>query len=653
MTKIKLSAILLAAVLGTAQAPRLFAADAQPAAAAQDQTDQWLAVLKSDADLQQKDIVCRKLAVFGNKSAIPVLAGFLGDEKLSHMARYALEPMKDPAVDAAFRDAAEKVKGKMLAGVIGSIGERRDVQAVPVLAKLLGDADPMIVAASAMALGKIGTAEAAAAVQGALTSAPAPVKSALYDGCLRCADALAAAGKPAEAIAICDNLLKSDAWGAVKMGAMRCKIVALGDKGIDVLAEQLKSDDARMFAIGLRLAVELPGPAVTAALMDAAEKSMLAKQVLLLQAIGNRHDPKAVSTVVKLAKSADPEVKAMAVRVLPQVADESQVPLLFEMSGGEDAAAAKAAQLALASLSGKGVDDAIIAKMAGDAKVRRIAIEALGQRRYAKAMPEVLKATQDADGTIRVSAIKALEDLAGPADVGLLAGVVVEAKGDAERDAAERTLSAVCVRMPDPAHADAITAQMAKATGPAKLTLIRVLRSVGGPKALAAVRDAMKDPNEEVRNTAVRTLCDWLSPEAADDMLALAKGGQTPAQKLLGLRGYIRITRDKAIAEPQRLTMITQASELATRDEEKRQILAAISAVNSPAALDLAATYLDTPGVKDEALATVVAMAEKLLTRQPAKVIPALEKAIAAGKGSGMAQRAQKALDQAKAATKK
>ena len=653
MTKIKLSAILLAAVLGTAQAPRLFAADAQPAAATQDQTDQWLAVLKSDADLKAKDEVCRKLAVFGNKSAIPVLAGLLGNEQLSHMARYAMEPMKDPAVDAAFRDAAGKLKGKVLVGVVGSIGERRDVQAVPVLTKLLSDADPMVISAAAMSLGKIGTSEAAAALQVAAGSAPAAVRWAVYDGLTRCANSMAAAGKPAEAIAICDSLLKSDGAGPIKMAAMRCKIIALGDKGIDLLAEQFRSDDARMFSIALRLAMELPGPAVTTALTDAAEKSMLDKQILLLQAIGNRHDARAVPTVLKLATTAGPEVRLMAIRVLPQVGNDAQVPFLFELAGGEDANIAKAAQLALASLGGTSTDAAILAKMQGDAKARRIGIEALGQRRYSKAMPDVLKATQDADGAIRVAAIRALEDLAGPGDVGVLAGVVIDAKGDAEREAAERTLSAVVVRMPDAAHADAITSQLGKATGPAKLSLLRVLRSVGGPKALAAVREAMKDGNDEVRNTAVRTLCDWLTPEAADDMLTLAKSAPTPAHKVLGLRGYIRISRDRNIPEPKRLGMLKEAGALATRPEEKRQVLGAISAINSPAGLDLAATYLDQAAVKDEAMTTVVTMAEKLLPKQPARIIPALEKAVVAGKGSGMAERAQKVLDQAKAASKK
>ena len=46
------------------------------------------------------------------------------------MARYALEPIPDPSVDDALRDALGKLKGRLLVGVIGSLGVRRDAKAV-------------------------------------------------------------------------------------------------------------------------------------------------------------------------------------------------------------------------------------------------------------------------------------------------------------------------------------------------------------------------------------------------------------------------------------------------------------------------------------------------------------------------------------------
>jgi len=75
--------------------------------------DALLAVLaKPDAELKAKMDACRELGHVGTKKAVPVLAGLLGQEKLSHMARYGLEPIPDPSVDDVLRGALEKLEGR-------------------------------------------------------------------------------------------------------------------------------------------------------------------------------------------------------------------------------------------------------------------------------------------------------------------------------------------------------------------------------------------------------------------------------------------------------------------------------------------------------------------------------------------------------------
>ena len=60
-----------------------------------------LAVLRSNASVQEKSTACRLLAQVATREAVPVLAELLADEKLSHMARYAFETIQDPSVDEA------------------------------------------------------------------------------------------------------------------------------------------------------------------------------------------------------------------------------------------------------------------------------------------------------------------------------------------------------------------------------------------------------------------------------------------------------------------------------------------------------------------------------------------------------------------------
>ena len=112
----------------------LLAATAAPSFA---QEAKLIAVLKSGATQEEKAAACRQLARVATKQSVPVLASLLGDEKLSHMARYAMETIRDPSVDEALRDALGNFKGRPLQGVIGSLGVRRDAKAVDAIAKLL------------------------------------------------------------------------------------------------------------------------------------------------------------------------------------------------------------------------------------------------------------------------------------------------------------------------------------------------------------------------------------------------------------------------------------------------------------------------------------------------------------------------------------
>lgn len=98
---------------------------------------------------------CQRLAVVGDKSAVPALAALLTDPRLSHYARFGLEPIPDPAVDEALRTALGKVKGKMLVGVVNSIARRKDAGAIGTLSKLLRDSDRDVARAAEVALAHI------------------------------------------------------------------------------------------------------------------------------------------------------------------------------------------------------------------------------------------------------------------------------------------------------------------------------------------------------------------------------------------------------------------------------------------------------------------------------------------------------------------
>lgn len=191
----------------------------KPQASAKDEEAKLIAVLKSDSPRKAKADACRELARVGTHEAVAPLAALLCNEELSHMARYGLEPIPDPAVDTALSDSLEKVKGRLLVGVIGSIGVRRDPKAVSLLAKRLDDPDPEVAQAAARALGKIGTHDAVGPLEKALASTAQGNRIAVSEGLFRCADVLRSQGQRTEAKAIYEQLGSANVPEYVKTSA--------------------------------------------------------------------------------------------------------------------------------------------------------------------------------------------------------------------------------------------------------------------------------------------------------------------------------------------------------------------------------------------------------------------------------------------------
>ncbi len=182
---------------------------------------QLVAVLKDPAATEfQKMKACQRLAVIGTKDAVPVLAAMLGDPKMAHYARYGLGPLPDSSADDALRAATAKLKGTLLVGVIGTIGNRRDVKAVPILAKFLYRPDTDVARAAAAALGQISGPSATKALQDAVAKTKGVARTAAAEACLVSAEGLLAQNDRKGTLALYAFLMRADMPKPVRLAAM-------------------------------------------------------------------------------------------------------------------------------------------------------------------------------------------------------------------------------------------------------------------------------------------------------------------------------------------------------------------------------------------------------------------------------------------------
>jgi HEAT repeat protein len=198
----------------------------EDAAARADLIAKLSAALASEISRDAKDVVCRLLMVVGTAEAVPALAALLAKEELSHMARYALERIPDPAAAQALREAIPQLAGKLRAGVIGSLGVRKDADSVAALSPLLGDADAVVARAAAGALGNIGTGEAVTALSAA--NVPAECQMAVTDALLACAEKLLANNQRTEAMKIYKKFLGDQQPKHVRLAGTRGMLACAG-----------------------------------------------------------------------------------------------------------------------------------------------------------------------------------------------------------------------------------------------------------------------------------------------------------------------------------------------------------------------------------------------------------------------------------------
>ena len=188
---------------------------------------QLVQILKDPAaTVFQKDKACMRLAMVGTKEAVPALAALLGDPQFSHYARFGLVPIPDPSVDNALRGALKTLKGKLLVGVIDSIGQRKDAKAVEPLARMMYDADAEVAQAAAAALACISGPLATKALQDGLAKTKGPMRAAVAAAALVCAERLMAQGDRKGALALYDVLSRIGIPKTVRLAAMHSTIAA-------------------------------------------------------------------------------------------------------------------------------------------------------------------------------------------------------------------------------------------------------------------------------------------------------------------------------------------------------------------------------------------------------------------------------------------
>lgn len=572
-----------------------------------------LARLKSDAPASDKALVCKFLAVQGSEASVPELAKLLTDEQLASWARIALEAIPGPASDEALRKAIPSLKGRLLVGTINSIGVRADAGAVDPLSEKLKDQDAEVASAAAVALGHIANDAATKSLRQSLAGASDKTMSAVAEGCILCAERLLKDGKGDEAAAIYDEVRKSNVSKQKKLEATRGSILARKTDGIPLLVEQLRSPDKVFFQLGLGVAREVPGREVAQALVAELAGAAPERGALMLVAIADRHDVAVLPAVLDTIRSGSKQVRIAAIEILPRLGDESCVATLLEIATADDAELASAAKTAIAGLPGERIDADIKGRLtSAQGKSLPVLLAVVGMRRI-DAVPEVMKSLSNPQPAVRGAALAALGETVSLNDLGVLVSEVVTPKFPSDAAAAQLALRTACVRMPDREKcAEQLAVAMSNAPVATKCNMLEILGAVGGQKSLATLGAAAKNSDPQLQDYASRALGEWMNLDAAPVLLDLSKSAPEEKYQIRALRGYIRLARQFATNDTERLAMCQKAMAASDRATEQKLVLEILGRVPTIDALKVTVKATEVPALKEDATKASMAIAQKI-----------------------------------------
>jgi HEAT repeat protein len=621
---------------------------------------------KAETSDNDKVTACQNLGWCGTKAAIAPLSALLASEKpvLRHAARYGLEMIPDAAVETAFCEAAGRLKGPALTGVLQSMGNRGNAQSVSLLSGRLSDSDKGVAAAAVQSLGKLATPEAMAALKAGLGKCPLAAEAYLNG-----AGKVAAVDQAKAAACYADlRNTQENVSAGTRLAALRGEIVTAGQAGLKLWEAAIASADADTVDAALRAVLDAPKGGEATAAFAAALANVPAVQTRLATVLGQRGDKAAVPALAALAKGQNAACSLAAASALAALNDPAAMPPLLALAKHADGAIADAAKNEIMGFAGKPADDAVLAMMAdADAATRLAGIDMAMRRRMAAAVPSLVKLTTDADAKILEAAVKGVGDLGTDKEIPALLAALAKAP---QSETAVRALSTLCTRYArprggktviksavygnfendltkdvtanvqklvdvgsitiqasgrlckwdgfseDPAPGKAKSLRMVytfdgaeknvqvrdndavhlsgetllpvamapikaaydAAQGAEKLALFKVLTALSNEQGLAVARAAAAQAADAaLREAAIRTLAEWKTPEALEDVAAFAQSAPTDRLKILALRGFVRqLELSFTIPPEKQIARLEQAQAWAVRDEDKAFLSAAL-----------------------------------------------------------------------------
>lgn len=551
--------------------------------------------------------VSKPLSWIAGLESVKALAPYLLDPEKSDPARYVLERIPGKEADRALIDALEKAPTELLPGIISSLGQRRARTAVLPLGKLLQkNPTPPIISAALEAMGNIGGEESIAVLSKYLKASNEVLRVRAVDSLLRIASRNVTDKNFNQAQAISEILLRAKLTQEEKMAAWRVKILSAKDGGKIQLREALKNNDDSARQAALLLIPRFVSAEEIATYLPLLSGGSENFQIQAAAVLANYPVSAVREFLVDLAtKAPSAEVRIEALVSLGKIGDSSVVDFLVQKAASARGREKEAARESLVALRGNSVDAKILEllKASPSPDVRHELLLAACERNIGESREYFLKeaANPSADMALVSRGLRAFGDISQAEE---LLAVAFKSEDETFREELAGIMAAWAKASARPdARSVYFRNFLGKETDPARQALlITIIGKIGERNSLPLLRSYMKSQDSLIREAAIRAMADWPEVEARDDLLQIARTSSDLKEKVLAIRGLVRLMASERYRQPEAVVeSLKMIYAFCPRAEEKKLVLSAFPDFACKPALDFCQSLVNDPEVGSEA----------------------------------------------------
>ncbi|MGC9326952.1 MAG: HEAT repeat domain-containing protein, partial [Candidatus Hinthialibacter sp.] len=447
--------------------------------------------------------------------------------------------MSSPNVNGVLRKALSELDGDLRIGVIGTLAQRGDQEAVAQIAPLMESENLTLAEAAVKALGEIGGRESAQALSRAKVADS--LQFLKDDSLLLCLDRWAAEGGADQAAPFYEQMTSADKPVMTRIAAYRGMIQCNPYNSVPLLVSLLKNETPalRQAAAGpfLRL---IPGSKVVQSLSIALPQLPAETQIMTIAALAARGDSTAAPALAQAALSENEAVKIAAIEALGALGDASHVEMLAQ-TAAQGGAAGNAAFQSLAQMKyAEGAIRKII--QTSEPKVQAALLRTLADRRSHNAVPLLLDFALHSNAAVRREAMQGLTRLSEPEHIPDLLLLLSQTEDPKDVQAIEQCAASVAENMEDPdLRTQYFMEAMKNSPAAARASILQMLARFGGPSACQAVQQVMEtDYDVTVKKAALAALMNWPDASPIETVFFFARRENELCNQKEALESYLR-----------------------------------------------------------------------------------------------------------------